>query len=191
MPKVSDYLELLSLLERLFCLIPRGSRHILMGDFNIDALGVSSVSDAYRDLLCSYAYFVANDKVTRPMSRTVIDHFVVNFDDGTVYTINNDLSDHNGILLALPENLVEEEDSTELKRSFIDLYKLREELRHEFTDLSVFDEDDADQSVERVVKVLTDAVRHNSREVKVMKLKHDSKPWINAAFLRLVAQKKN
>lgn len=65
MPSVADYRVLLTLLERIFNDIPKGSKHITMGDFNIDMFDENVVSDAYNDLLESYNYFVANDNITR------------------------------------------------------------------------------------------------------------------------------
>ena len=54
MPRLDHYSELFNFLERILNEIPRGKRHIIMGDFNIDVLKDDSISLAYYYLLLSY-----------------------------------------------------------------------------------------------------------------------------------------
>ena len=49
----------------------------------------------------SYGYNITNDKITRPSSSSLIDYVICNFDHGTVYTVENDISDHNGVMITL------------------------------------------------------------------------------------------
>lgn len=69
-----------------------------MGDFNVNILASTTIKSNYLNLLRSFGYDVTNDKVTRPMSNSVIDHVITNFLLDANYTISNELSDHCSIL---------------------------------------------------------------------------------------------
>lgn len=113
MPRLADFRELFSLLEQLFSSIPQRRRHMLIGDSNIDISGDGYVAKLYLDLLESFGYCVANDRVTRPTSQTIIDHAVVNFDNVVNYTIANELSDHNCLLVTTNQTVDDRNDHVE------------------------------------------------------------------------------
>lgn len=96
MPKYSDYPLLFSFLETI-CQNLNTKKHLILGDFNIDLNSTTNASDQYKQLLYSLGYEVTNTSVTRPSSNSLIDHVLANFHIDSNYTIQNELSDHNGI----------------------------------------------------------------------------------------------
>lgn len=96
LPKRSDYY----LVEDQLCNILdkwKNSRHILLGDFNINVKEDSAVSRSYINMLESLGYRVTNTLVTRPASGTVIDHSILNFHEAVNATVKSGLSDHNSL----------------------------------------------------------------------------------------------
>lgn len=191
MPRVSDYENLLRILEVLFISVPRGMRHILMGDFNIDVTKSHKESLAYLDLLTSYGYSVTNEKITRPRTNSIIDHFVTNFSGVTNYTIANDLSDHNGILSTVDLTFSSRENQTTTnQKSFVNLRQLQDSLRSSFADLSIFNGIGADDALSRLIQILNKAVESSSRVSNPCKYKSGSKAWIDPEIIRLSKQKR-
>lgn len=191
MPRVADYQSLLGLLETLFTRIPKGKRHIVMGDFNVDVSVSGTISLAYLDLLTSYGYTVTNDKVTRPSSNSIIDHVVINFDGVVNNTVANNLSDHSGVFSsfnsALPTGNTQTQHS---QRKDVNINRLRESLRFAYSDLSVFDNLGAEDSLTQFVQILNHCIENNSRTMRVCKIKVNSKAWIDEGIVRLSGQKR-
>lgn len=190
MPKVSDYPVLEKLLEELFNKIPRGKRHLILGDFNIDVSKEQGVSVTYLDLLSSYGYSVTNNNVTRPASNSVIDHIVTNYDQVVNYTIGNRISDHNGILttFSLKPQLKPSNEPPVKKR--VNLEQLVNRLRSDLSDLNVFNDLNTESSLKHLVNTIDTAVDNCSYQVKTVKYKNGTKAWVNATIVRLSAKKK-
>lgn len=190
MPKVSDYPVLENTLEQIFNKIPRGKRHLLMGDFNIDISKSHSVSVAYRDLLNSYGYNITNDKVTRPASNSVIDHVVTNYDRVVNYTVRNEISDHNGILTTFSLTPLQNSPNETPIKKRINLEQLNNNLRSNLSDLNVLTNLSASSGLEYLVSVINAAVECNSYQINTAKFKTGTKAWVNAAIVRLSSKKK-
>jgi len=108
-PTVLLYTDCLDLLEPVLDKI--GNENcIVLGDFNIDIKRVSVQSDAYLNWLAARNYSILNNKITRPDSNTVIDHIPANCMRGEshIYTVANDISDHNVIVVSLKNGLSKE-----------------------------------------------------------------------------------
>lgn len=82
---------------------------LLLGDININTRNLpkdhpNSMPCKYSNLLSSFGFEVTNDRITRPVSGTIIDHVVSNFSYDysiTNSTIENNLSDHNIIISSI------------------------------------------------------------------------------------------
>lgn len=72
--------------------------HLLLGDFNINIHRQNSTARTYLDTIESFGYSIKNTFQTRPVSGTCIDHIIANFTNTVCVTLENQLSDHNGIL---------------------------------------------------------------------------------------------
>ena len=118
MPRFGSYHEYFKLLEDLFLTTPFNCRHVIMGDFNIDVSRNTVVVREYRDLIESYGYELVNRSVTRSASSSVIDHVMTNRAGNTVYTVQNDISDHNGLFTVLhgTDSEPSEEEQMSLER---------------------------------------------------------------------------
>uniref|UniRef100_A0A8D8NVE8 (northern house mosquito) hypothetical protein n=1 Tax=Culex pipiens TaxID=7175 RepID=A0A8D8NVE8_CULPI len=71
---------------------------------NIDLLTPSNKLVDYQNLISSYGYSITNTNVTRPLSRTLIDHVLFNHISNSSivnYTINFPDSDHNIIISSI------------------------------------------------------------------------------------------
>lgn len=191
MPAVGDYLKLLEILEQIFIKIPKGFRHVIMGDLNIDIGKDNLITRLYIDLLHSYGYEISNNRTTRPVSNTIIDHVIVNFDDVVNYTVRNELSDHNVLLSALPFTAVDgttDQESRTKRR--IDLNLLRHKLQISFSDLSVYYDLDCNDALNKLMETLSANVESSTRVTVQPRFKRESKPWINSDIIRLSRKKK-
>lgn len=68
---------------------------------NLNVLNANNETNQYRNLLNSFGFFISNDKISRPISGTLLDHAITNFHEKFKIvnsTIDNDFSDHNIIL---------------------------------------------------------------------------------------------
>lgn len=192
MPREADYEELISILEDLFISIPRGMRHILIGDFNIDISRSSKASLAYIDILTSFGYMVTNDKITRPASNSIIDHIVTNFSGVVNYTITNEISDHNGILTTTDLTVMHcERQETLTHKKLVDLRQLRDQLRTNLSDLSIFNGLGADDALTKLVHKLNEAIDTSLRTINTCKYKTGTKAWIDPEIIKLSQQKKH
>lgn len=184
MPRLADYRSLFEFLEKIFTSVPNGKKHILMGDFNINVRCGGSIADSYLGLLRSYGYNMANDRVTRPISGTVIDHHMINFDNTVNFTLRCSLSDHNGLLLTLPYEIPDQSsDTIDTTKTRLDLQKLRDRLRMDFIDSSCLSSLNAQEALNFVIDTIKTAVNECTTVQAQKKLKHGSKPWVDSELI--------
>lgn len=188
MPKICDHLQLFSVLEELLA-SSRGKKHILIGDFNIDLRRCSAIGLNYMDLLGSYDFHVSNDRVTRPVSGTLIDHVICNFDPVLNVTVKNELSDHNGTF-SLFECEVQVRKRATITKHFTDFRELNERL------ITVFAQEELYCSMqpENMINFLVDSVRMNvsaCTQVRTYQAKKiDEKPSVDRLVIKLSQAKK-
>lgn len=91
MPRIRDFELLNIILQNL--LVNSSKFHLIVGDFNLDLFKNNSNCREYFNTLASYEYTVTNTFITRPKSRSLIDHVISNFVDVINITVENELSE--------------------------------------------------------------------------------------------------
>lgn len=158
MPDPRDFSELLRVLEKIFLMV-QGKRHMLVGDFNTNMLSSGPNREAYINLLESYGYKVSNTYVTRPASGTLIDHCIVNYDDINNFTIQNDVSDHNGILTFTPLSTFSSHHGREkVSRSCINYTQLNDELNAVFSREELYCNLNSDDMFQFLIDTITEKI---------------------------------
>ena len=158
MPSINDADPLLfGRLEAIFDEMPAGKRHLVLGDFNIDPGWDGDLANRYVELLQSYGYAISNSMITRPATQSLIDHMICNFEQASLYTIGNDLSDHNAIIMTFDGPGKASPTETE-PRFYTNLRAMRAELTAAFQDLSQFETLGAVEATDLLVKEITESM---------------------------------
>lgn len=128
MPKVAHFSSLIPRLHELLANEP--NKHVLMGDFNINILNNSNISNSYVDTIESLGFSVLNTLPTRPCSGSLIDHIVANEDKVTCLTLHNQISDHSALLALLecPWSLTPSRGRTTISRTTTNFEAVRADL---------------------------------------------------------------
>lgn len=178
MPKLSDFPQLLHTLESKLRKYGN-SKCIITGDFNVNVKADTQFQLAYCNLLASYDFQVINDKITRPSSGTIIDHVVTNIENSTIFTVKNEISDHNS-LISLHEVYPGRSKTHLMEKVRIDYNKLTETLQNAFCDPEMINDLDADQAIEFVMEKISDSV-DQCKTIKRFKVKerNKEKPFVD------------
>lgn len=180
MPKIEDNALLMDILETL--LTEAGNKkHIIVGDTNLNMADDGLTQRIYWDLLESFNYNLTNDKVTRPISHSIIDHVVTNFDCFTNATVENELSDHCGILSIMPSTLAANMNADKQPhptKTIVDYQKVNEQL-YTTLQLGYFEKLSSSESTQFFVEQLNNIIMRNSKTVKIRNKQFKEQPWLN------------
>lgn len=160
------------------------SNSIVCGDMNINALGTDKCRE-YKSLIDSYGFNLSNTFYTRPVSRTLIDHFVTNFSHRNAivnHTINNDFSNHSIVMSEM--DFVCNVDDYRVN-SYVDYERFNEKIEFFLTERN-FGELDVDKRCEFIIQAFSTAEADATTErVKRNRKKDLLCHWYNAELNKL------
>lgn len=102
---------------------------IIVGDMNIDVFDLNNFD--YTNLIHSYGFEISNSYRTRPISGTLLDHFVINFGHKFSvhnHTIDNDFSDHSMIVSEIDLSASNESKKITKRSKFVNFEKFKSNL---------------------------------------------------------------
>lgn len=157
---------------------------IMVGDSNIDVLTNHSSQDLL-NTLNSYDFKNCHLMITRPKSKTSIDHIYSNVPDTLcINSIECRLTDHNiinfDIQIASKENRV-----TEKVRVYCNREQVIKLIRRNILSLIVSDDPAVD--IESLISLINSAENESTtRKKEKVDLKHSITPWINGNLKKLI-----
>lgn len=165
------------------------SQTIIMGDFNMDIGKPTVKSDQYISKLSMRGYTIMNNEITRPDSGTVIDHIITNCLTGSmeVFTIPNDISDHNTVIWRLKNKDMQGNPRKEYEIRKMDYVKLGSLVKKEL------EECDLDENVDEISKIIHGSIEANLNKAvttRVVKRGYTKlNPWATKELADLSTQK--
>lgn len=193
MPTKLDAADLMLLLESKLAALNR--RYIILGDFNLDMLKPDKVVTDFADLLSSFGFILTNNKVTRIVSSSLIDHvwstMDLNVTNATIGTGN--LSDHSAILSFINTNIDHSllEDSPEFTRKFINFTDANEIISGLFSMNHEYECDSPDNMSEFLIETIKLAVEKSNTVYKSCAVKKSALcPWKSRATDKLKARRR-
>lgn len=159
-----------------------------MGDFNLNILNSNVTISSYQDKIQAHGYLIQNTLPTRPLSGTLIDHIISNFDNTTCITLENSISDHNTTLVLFDSSL-----SSRFSRGYKTITKLRTNFDAVANNLANIDlqELDAKTAFTKFHELITASISDNT-ESRVIKIKMNNpfaSTWVNDALIKLSNRK--
>lgn len=186
MPDIAHFPLLNSRLNSLLTNTTRN--HVLLGDFNINIRNSNNISNSYEDTIESLGYSIKNTLPTRPRSQTLIDHIIANFENVISVTLENDLSDHNGII-ALFDSPIDPVPT----RGYMTIERKRTDFEGVISDLSDLNLQglDAPTAFSTFHTTLRQSVINNTHStiIKVKKNNPYASSWVNDTLIRLSKRK--
>lgn len=167
-------------------------RCLIVGDVNFDLLGrvdgPRSSASSYVNLLSSFDFFVCNDRVTRKIKGTLLDHVVDNFSDKVPVasaTIDVEFSDHSAVLTRLPFPV--QRGYVEMNKKRTDFSLMRTLLSQKLSEVPRDDRCDVDRYMEKLVTACNWAYERSTvNEVKRFCRDKRHCPWMNSHLLAIV-----
>ena len=190
MPRFGSYHEYFKLLEDLFLTTPFNCRHVIMGDFNIDVSRNTVVVREYRDLIESYGYELVNRSVARSASSSVIDHVMTNRAGNTVYTVQNDISDHNGLFTVLHGTDSEPSEEEQMSLERYNFHRVRKDLAERLSHISWSALPEPNMALDVLLKCVKSAMAVGTYTLRPLRQKEESRPWIDSEVIQLSKVKK-
>lgn len=169
---------------------------LILGDTNFNLLsdrlsGYCNVSN-YSSLLQSYGFGLCNDRVTRPIKGTLLDHVLSNFVEELPHasvTIEVDFSDHAGVLTVIP--LAGRSAVRRIAKESTDFDELRKKLYLSMDEISGCRYSDPNAYMADFVKALSaDFAACTNVQHKLVKEAHLKVPWMNEHLLSMVKEDK-
>lgn len=191
MPRFSDYDELFEVLTSLMESVG-GAAHLIQGDFNIDVFKTTTVTTNYELLLESYGYIRRNSSfVTRPVSKSLIDHVWSSFPVSASVTIENEVSDHSALLTFFESRLPLERNPRRRVLEKTDWIRFRSILQTELSQVDRFEflSLNVNEMLDCVVSRVKQAHVQATSQKHVRQAKSGSKPWIDQRILDLSVKK--
>lgn len=189
MPKQSDAPMLETILPNLITRW-RQRKHIIMGDFNINVSAQTALALRYINLIESFGFQIANNCITRPLSATIIDHTIVNFNEVVSVTLENDLSDHNGVFGFIDDPF----NPPTRGKSEVSYRIIQFESAREYFSESLQNSDWSSMNGEEMLNFiqtsLREAIETNTTTKTYKRKNSDSdKDWINSEVVKLSSKK--
>lgn len=165
-----------------------GHKRIVLGDFNVNLLGYSSMSNQYVDLVESLGFVVVNNEVTRPVSGTLLDHVLKNFQCESVHmTFDFGIrTDHNSILSLF--NVAKDVSAEcECVKRYTNWRAYEIQLSQEVANIQ---DDDPNVMCNALVNAILDSVSSNTTE-RTFRLKRNGCEWMTSELQSLIRRKEN
>lgn len=166
-------------------------RIMLVGDVNIDLNENCRHACEYKNLLRGFNMELINNNITRDISKKIIDHVTVNFNEAchiSIHTISLDknFSDHNMIITSI-EDMEVNNKKTELRSyDILDYEKLSERIQTSQMLKDIHNISDANTIAQSLTETISDAIKYSTKTLKI-KVKNDKKmiPWLNKRIRRI------
>lgn len=165
---------------------------VILGDINVDVFNLNNYD--YINLIRSFDFDVSNIYRTRPISKTLLDHFITNF--GYTFsifnhTIDNDFSDHSIILSEINMHTSNEQNGITRLSKFIDYAKFKSSF-DTFLNEESYVHDDVNSLSEFLIKGINSSELISTSYNVVRKRKKEQLcPWITKEIITLCNYKSN
>lgn len=169
---------------------------ICVGDSNIDLFEDHRLSDSFRSMCYSNGFTVCNTHITRPSSKSMIDHVICNFSESMELTIDTvqigkEFSDHNLLVISMSiqHSITNYVMST---TTFIDYDAMRCDLADSCGDVNILTETDPNVLCNKLTSLIKTSLAHHtlSKTVRTKK-RYLLCPWVNMELAKLISKKKN
>lgn len=190
--KIDDFLE--DLKQRLETNTDKNC--LMLGDSNIDLSKDSIKAIKLKSLCETHNFDICNTNVTRPISKSIIDHVICNFHydlDFQVDTIEVEKksSDHNFLLTKINLN-VHTSKYVIIRKKHIDYSAIKEELVCKFSNPIIDTYTNHDELCEYIIQSISASVHKFTKEYTIRKKqKHLLCPWVNSNLAKLIKHKRN
>lgn len=170
-------------------------RIMLVGDLNIDPNDKCRLTNEYKNILKGYNMELINDNITRDISKKIIDHVSVNFNDScnlSIHTVSLDknFTDHNMIITSI-EDMEIKKIKGELKAyDIIDYEKLNQYIEKSQKLKDIYKISDVNKISQSLTEIITSALKFSTKTIKI-KIKKEKKliPWLNKRIQKLQKEK--
>ena len=177
------------------------AKYILCGDYNINLLSNDSFVSDYLNTLLSLG---CNQYVNNPtrisnnktyISHTLLDHIYSNINSQKIQcqTIDNDISDHQPVLVRLNCNVTNDNNVVLTRRDMrkFDKTKFLTDLQQEMNSLSNHYFTNIDNLVNEFLNKYENTINKHAPLIKIKKKdqKLQSKPWITSELFKLIKRK--
>lgn len=158
---------------------------ILLGDTNIDQFRGPKF-DEFKDILLNYDCRSCHQLVTRPKSKSCIDHVFSNiYDKICIDSVECNLTDHNIICCKVKGNFIPSK-YIEKKRKYCDISKVKEHLQKNLLSNS----ENVDDCVKDLISITSKAITEATVDVNCKKrVQFDMTPWVNINLQNLILYK--
>lgn len=160
-----------------------------VGDFNIDTLSANRYQSSLINIFSEYNVNSCHNLITRPQSGTSIDCIFSNVADRTyVYSIENNLSDHNMICCRLENELLDQCFLSE-KFSLVNYEQLGTHLDGIFRNICLLDT--SSELCKNLMNGFIEATEHcTTTTTRRLNLRRKLTPWMTDNLLSLIFYKK-
>lgn len=163
---------------------------MLIGDINIDLLNNENTVEEYKNSLVENGFLSAVNDITRPESKTCIDHIFIKSKNPTdqlhSFIFQSKITDHYPIAIHIPyKNPFYEKNRKELNefdKTYINKNKLKELVSHETWE-GVYKEIDVNTATEKFKKTLQYHIKSATTIKKFNSKKVNKNPWIRPPCL--------
>lgn len=166
--------------------------NLIIGDFNLDLINKTDNAHKYLNTMKTYNFYnLYEDLITRPISRTCLDHIHTN-NLNNVFNIQHleyDIFDHNIIFIEnISKTTQNDNDNYINTKKIIDYLKLNNTLNNTFFDLNYLNLN-VNEMYDTYSNKLTDAINSSTKTVKSVKKVQVNKPWFDCELKNIIKSK--
>lgn len=168
--------------------------HIIIGDLNIDLLSKTPLTEEYKNIMNASGYISLINKVTRPISKTCLDHIFIRMNPPChlpirSFIFNQSITDHSPIAMLLHLHQSSKQKTEPMFKKYINFQELRKDLQREMW-LRMYEENNVDAKTDAFCETLGEHIRRNTKIVKMQRNPSCArKVWNTKELIRVIDQK--
>lgn len=171
--------------------------HIITGDINIDLLSNIDYVEQYKNTLHTFGFVSYINQITRPKSKTCLDHFFMKNsrksdipnEEIHSFIFNSEITDHIPISLVVNNrNYSNENKNKEQYKKFTNYPNLRSSLQNQSWQY-LYTNDDINEITDSFLNILKEAIKINTDVKKINRRKTSRKPWISMELKNSINEK--
>ncbi len=168
--------------------------HIITGDINMDLMSYNEPDDEYKNIFSYFNYISYINDITRPSSKTCLDHFLAKTPNTTTFTniksfiIKYELTDHYPIALTI--------DSKNKRATSKENIQLKQYINYDQLKNDLFKEswytcttNNVHEAFSCFIETLTFYVNKNTHTVTQTRKNTSKEKWINKKLIKLINDK--
>lgn len=158
---------------------------------NVDILGTSDCEEEYKNIMSYYGYESFINTVTRPASKTCLDHFFMKETgvrgDHHAFAVHSGMTDHFPVLICPDIQTVQRKNPINCK-SFVDYKNLKNDLSEINWD-EIAKNTNVDEFAGSLNEIITKLLDHHTNRVSFSSRKFAKKDWVTPSLLKAINKK--